>query len=223
MNANHPEQFIPTTSLDYHSMYTRTEFENSAYYMSILEFLKERKIETMVDIGGCAGETSIILLENIPTLKKCLILEPIQENFIYISNRIDYSTTTVIDKAIYYGVESIKLDRDKGSVGAWSISFANDNSIEFDTITLEEVSDSIGVVIDFVKIDIEGAELNLIENSKIIHDIKYIEVEFHRELIMSTNWGPYVQKWLPNHVVVFGGQDGRNQDGSAFLVRKDLI
>lgn len=225
MNTNHPEQFIPTTSLDNHVMYTRTEFENSPYYMSVLEFLKDKNIKTMADIGGCAGETSIILLENIPTLKKCIILEPIYENFVYINNRIDHSTTTVIDKAVYYGNDSVKMGRNKGSVGAWSI-LSNDESVEFDTITLEEISDIIGGI-DFVKIDIEGAETNLIENSTIIHDIKYIEVEFHwcgeMKLIMSSNWGPYVEKWLPNHVVVFGGQDGRNQDGSAFLVRKDLI
>jgi FkbM family methyltransferase len=223
MNQNHPEVSIPTSTLEYHCLYTRTEFENSKYYMSVLEFLKERKIENMIDIGGCAGETSIILLENIPTLKKCIILEPIQENFMYISNRIDNLTTIVINKAVYYGSDSIKLERDKNSVGAWSISFINDNSLNFETITIEEISDLIDSSIDFVKIDIEGAEVNLIENSNIIHEIKYIEIEFHRDLILSSKWIPYVEKWLPNHTIVFGGQDGRNQDGSAFLIRKDLF
>lgn len=54
-------------------------------------------------------------------------------------------------------------------------------------------------------------------------DIKYLEIEFHRDLIKSSEWKKYTEKWLPNHIILFGGDDGRNQDGSGFFIRKDLL
>jgi FkbM family methyltransferase len=221
MNINHPEQFIPTDTLKNHVLYTRVEFINSPYYMSVLKFLFDKKIESMVDLGGCTGETTLIYKEGIPTLKKCLILEPILENFNFIINRVDEQQVTVLQKAIYYGSSYLEIGLEGRGVGSWSHDF-NKNVTKCETITLEEIESNM-LEIDFIKVDIEGLETNLIENSKALQNIKYLEIEFHRDLIMSTKWSLYVEKWLPNHKLLYGGSDGKNQDGSGFFVRKDIV
>jgi hypothetical protein len=127
-----------------------------------------------------------------------------------------------LNKAIFYGDSKIRIDNTGNGVGSYSITFANLNSKEYDATTLENIFDEFGEF-DFIKIDIEGAEKNLIENSSKIHDVKYLEIEFHRELIKSTEWNKYTEKYLQNHILVYGGNDGRKQDGSGFFVRKDLL
>lgn len=214
---------IPTDTLENHVLYTRFEFTSSPYYMSVLNFLKSKNIETMMDLGGCTGETTIIMFEGIPSLRKSVILEPIAENYNFILNRINKSEelrdkVLVLDKAIFYGKDKLDIGMSHNGVGSWTMT-SQQNISSIETITLEEIQNRYGQF-DFVKVDIEGAETNLIENSSLLQNIKYLEIEFHRNLILSENWKPYVAKYLPNHQILFGGQDGRNQDGSVFLIRR---
>lgn len=52
---------------------------------------------------------------------------------------------------------------------------------------------------DFIKIDIEGSEKNIIENSTIIHKAKYLLIEFTWKNI---NREEYFKKYLPNHKII---------------------
>ena len=44
MNQNHPEVSIPTSTLEYHCLYTRTEFENSKLNLNNIIDLKALQI-----------------------------------------------------------------------------------------------------------------------------------------------------------------------------------
>ena len=60
--------------------------------------------------------------------------------------------------------------------------------------TLEELELPI---VDFIKIDIEGGEFNVIENSSYLQQIRWIDIEFHGNIDVS-----YVKTYFPNHEIM---------------------
>ena len=198
------------SNLNEHIRYSRNEWSTFEYFVNVVKFLKERSIKTMIDAGGCTGEVTSILLEKIPSLEKAIILEPVKENYEFIISRLDgYSKVDVINKALFYGEEYISLGQCDDNVGGWSFQYNTNKIDRVQTITLEDLTE-----VDFIKIDIEGAEINVIPNSKRIHNISYIEIEFHDELIAEDNWKNYIKEYLPNHEIIF------NMNQNVFLVKK---
>jgi FkbM family methyltransferase len=209
---------MSTYTLQQHIDETDVEWSTIQYFKDVVEFLKIKKIKKVLDVGGCTGQVSVILLHEIPSITDIIIIEAVEDNFNFIqerANSADTANINVIHKALFYGSPTVKLGRCDYNVGGWSVNQSN-NQTEVETITLEEFSD-----IDFVKIDIEGAEMSVISNSTYIHEIPFIEIEFHYEYLDQNLWREYVEKNLTNHVVKFEGSPNRPQN--AFLVRKDLI
>lgn len=195
----------PTTSLEGHIYYTNMEWCNKEFYVDMINFLKERGIKSFLDIGGCTGEVPRIFLDKIDTIEQILILEPIPINFNFIQKRTknEYQIK-VINKALYYGQDFISLGQSDGNVGGYNMH-SNSHTVQFNdipTTTLEELPKY-----DFLKIDIEGAEKNILENSTCLKDFKYITIEFHDE--MASNWEELIEKYIPSHKIAI---DGRNYD-----------
>lgn len=236
-----------TDTLNQHLSYTINEWNTSGYYKKVIDFLKKAEIKNFIDIGSCTGGVSDVFFENIPSLKKAVLVEAMLENYNYITERIkDDKKRQVINKALFYNKDFIELGKVRTNVGGWSYqSTENINVIE--TITLEDIiknyKNFFEGEVEFIKIDIEGAEYNFIENSILLKNIPFIEIEFHtnREYgidytdefkFLSDTWGSFVEKHLPNHTVVCGGKtekflwpNGEEviYDGSALLVLKSLI
>lgn len=239
--------FGVTHSLNDHLTYTITEWNSSGYYKKVQDFLINYKIKNFIDIGSCSGGVSDIFFENIPTLKKAVLVEAMPENFNFIIERLkNDNKRKVINKAVFYNQEFIELGRVRTNVGGWSYQ-SKENAIKIDTITIEKIIEDHKTFfdgeIDFIKIDIEGAEYNVIENSKILKNIPIIEIEFHPNKeynidyfdnyqFLNDTWGPFIEKHLPNHTVVYGGKNEKVlwpngeeviYDGSALLVLKSLL
>lgn len=210
---------MATYTLQQHIDETDVEWNTIQYFKDVVEFLKTKKIKKVLDVGGCTGQVSVILLHEIPSITDITIIEAVEDNFNFIqerANSADTANINVIHKALFYGSPTIKLGQCDNNVGGWSFKHSNNQTNEVETITLEEFSD-----IDFAKIDIEGAEITVIPNSTYIHKIPFLEIEFHDELMDQNAWKEYVKKYLTNHVVKFEGSPNRPQN--VFLVRKDLI
>jgi len=205
------------SSLNEHVSETDNEWSSINYFKNVVDFLKTKNIKNVLDVGGCTGQVSVVLIHSIPTIEKVTILEPVLENYEFICERAKEADTAkieVINKALFYGEEYIQLGQCDNNVGGWSFKHQNNKTDKVKTATLEEFSD-----IDFAKIDIEGAESNVIPNSSYIHEIPYLEIEFHDELYVS--WSDFIKENLPSHVVKFEGSPDRPQN--VFLVRKDLV
>jgi FkbM family methyltransferase len=234
--------FGNTHNLESHLNYTKNEWVNSQYYKKVLDFLEEKKIKNFMDVGACSGGISDIFFAGIQSLKKCIMVEPIEDNYNFIVNRFgNDSKRLVINKAVYYNSPTINIGQVGSNVGGYSFQ-SSINSIEFPTITIEDIvrenRNFLEGDIDFIKIDIEGAEYNLIQNSEILRTIPYIEVEFHNNpeynIDTKTNirhdvWGQFMEKYLPNHRLVYGGKNEKViwpnglevvYDGSGFFVLK---
>jgi FkbM family methyltransferase len=205
---------MPST-LEDHVVYTRKEWTEQPYYVNVVNFLKEKKIKTMVDAGGCTGEVTKIIIENIDTLEKSFIIEASKINSDFIKKHLIFDNVDIqiINNFLYYGEDVIKIGLNSGdnNVGGYSMK-RSDNIIEecIPTITLESIHEDV----DFIKIDIEGAEDNVIINSSKIKEIKFIEIEFHDDL-QNMKWKSFIENNLNTHKVVF--DDGHSH---AFLELK---
>ena len=192
----------PTESLEGHIYYTNEEWTSRPFYVNIIEFLKEKQIKSFLDVGGCTGEVPKIMLTKIPSLDTSLILEPVSVNFNFIQDRFKNEyRIKVINKALYYGQDFISLGQSDGNVGGYNMH-SNSHTVQFNdipTVTLENLPKY-----DFLKIDIEGAERNILENATCFADFKYIAIEFHDE--MGTTWPELVEKYIPTHKIAVDGR-----------------
>lgn len=203
---------MDTSTVALHKQYTRDELTDSAYYTAVFQYLKDKKIQSSIDAGACTGEYTKVLKEQIPTLNRCILIEPLQENVGYLKKHFD----TVFPKVLMYGASTITLGVFH-NVGGSSV-FMNGSTSKTEvceTMTLEDIVEPI----DFLKLDIEGMERNVIENSIKIQDIPYIEIEFHHydeELQYKENRPAFLSKWFPNHHIVFNGAD-MDKESSIFI------
>lgn len=222
---------IPTNSLQNHTRYTSVEWNELAYFDAVVDYLEERKIRSFIDIGGCTGEVSNILVERIDSIERGLIFEPHPDNYNYILNSVDTNLIQVENKALFYGKDFIELSIRHANVGSWSIVFTESHPEYAVKVPCADVDDYLSENnYDFVKIDIEGSEFNLIENSNLLKEVPYIELEVHHEhfrIQQKTNPEykkytyclDFIKKYLPSHEIEYYLGD-EVDPGNMLLIKK---
>jgi len=218
---------MSTLTQEQHKEYTFKEWTEYEYFYEVIEYLKEKNINSFIDIGGCSGEVSRIILDRISSIEYGIIFEPNIENYNFIKENIKNDNISVVNKAVYYGKESINLSikSEWKNVGSWSVYFNEDypeNSIEVECVDIDSYLKEKEY--DFIKIDIEGSEFNLIENSTLLKEVKYIELEIHyHHYEVEHNGGilEYLKNYLPNHEIhYYLSYENDKKPGNVFLVRK---
>lgn len=219
--------YYSTLTQKQHKDYTHNEWTNYEYFNEVIKYLKEQSITSFIDIGGCSGEVSKILIEKVPTIKYGLIFEPDIKNYEFILENVNSKNVLVENKAVYYGKNKINLSikSEWKNIGSWSVFFNEEypeNSIEVECTELDLYLKKNEY--DFIKIDIEGSEFNLLENSTNLKDIKFIELEIHYHHYdtikqdKTENMVEYLKKYLPNHEIYYYlGEDEKNPS-NAFLI-----
>lgn len=184
-----------------HMIYTHLEWVNGKFFKEVIEILKNAEIESMIDVGGCNGHVSKLLLEFIDTLKQSIIVEPIPKNYHFINFRFcEESRIQICPKAIYYGKDTLTLNSEDGNFGGFHKSNHGYNA---PTITLEKFP-----IPDFLKLDVEGSEYNIIENSTNLKKVPFINIEFHDSEDKScSEWEDYVSTHFPEHKIGLNGKD----------------
>lgn len=189
---------MPTTR-ESHVIYTRNELTNYKYYIDVINVLKKEHIKTYLDIGANVGEVCNYLFETFPTLQKAFLIEPEDENYNFILTNVKNLEKVEIYKlAIGYDFKNPKLvNHESGNVGGFFLSEGDSTSPNVKVTTLEKLEIPI---VDLVKIDVEGLEYNIIENSSYLQEIEWIEIEFHGHSDKSII--DYVNKYFPNHTII---------------------
>ena len=151
-------------------------------------------IENFLDIGANTGAV-IEIFKNKNQLKKIFAFEPIKENFLFLSEKTSNYFESNIDvflynEAVFYGHKTaVALSCQDGNPGGMFLHHVKEsgitNSVGFESdikiscVTLEEKISS-QTMIDLCKIDVEGSEWNILENSIFVrNNIKNILLEYH--------------------------------------------
>jgi len=199
---------MPTTQQEHWDVSYQQWF-NDEHYEQIINFLNEKKIKKYLDLGANTGAVCQVLIEKIPSLEYCYLVEPQIDNFNFIENRFRLNNNIcTYNYGIYYtDSETMPMySGSDGNVGGYTnIQLEGFNHLyDMNVITLENLNIKD---IDFIKIDVEGAEENIIENSSTLRDIKYIELEFHGHISGKSKTEEHlslIKKYLPDHTIDYG-------------------
>lgn len=212
---------------DDHVVYTRKEWTTVPLFVQMIEYLKDKNVQFFVDIGANVGEVSKILLEKLPTLKKVCAYEPEASNYLYLKNRfLDEPRMIPVNKAIFYGSNSTLF------VNGWcgSHTLTKNTGYPLQNVDVAQLESEELDGADLIKMDIEGSEYSVIENSTFLKGVRFIIIEFHpfsfpdpsfdaalpppvsekrqeRADYIKMFTDKFVQKHFPNHKVVIGVEE----------------
>lgn len=144
-------------SFDYDFMAGFTNDHEGQYFDR--EIIPPIKNITFLDGGGYVGDTASEVIKNYPDFKKIYLIEPIPEN-IRIAKRelggyenIEFLTCGISDKK-----ETLSFNEEKSFSAIYG---SGTQSVEVDTI-----DNIVKERVDYIKLDIEGAEQNAIDGAK---------------------------------------------------------
>ncbi|MHA1492207.1 MAG: FkbM family methyltransferase [Promethearchaeota archaeon] len=132
----------------------------------------------VLDIGANIGYFTLILAKLIGKEGKVFAFEPEPNNFSLLSKNVSingYKNVILINKAVSNKNGKVKLFLNEENIGDHRIFDSNDGrqSIEVETIRLDDYFKNYNEKIKFIKMDIQGAEMdaiqgmvNLIQKSK---------------------------------------------------------
>lgn len=157
-------------------------------------------VKTIVDIGACFGY-SILHYNRLLHPQKILAFEPSSRNLEVLNyNCKNLNNLTVFQSAIYYSDQQYSnIIGDSENPGGKFLDVVKrdlnlpdspgQKLIDFnETVKNEKLEDVVDFVPDLIKIDVEGAEYNIIENSSLVKESKYLFIEWHMEKKYTENF-----------------------------------
>ncbi len=165
-------------------------------------------VETVVDIGACIGLSVRHWVKHLKP-NKIVAFEPIKRNIEIMDVFLGpMENVDVRDVGIFYGKTSSTIGHynNNNLAGKFVSSLKNNFGREvFEdkelVMQLRELEDEIDFIPDLIKIDVEGSEYNIIENSKIVKQAKYLFVEWHLQKDEYIN--NFISKTLNDYDVLF--------------------
>jgi FkbM family methyltransferase len=204
---------MPTTREE-HISYTKHELENYQYYKNAFNYLSKKNIKTYLDLGANVGEYSNIVLNKIPTIEYVYLIEPEKENYEFllkhVSNKVNYESFNV---AIGYGIKKGFLSTN-GNVGGFKLN--GEGGVEVAVTTFEDMNIP---VVDLLKMDVEGFEYNIIENSTYLKKVKYLDIEFHQtpKQVGEGFIPSYLKENMRTHEIIVFDENPSNKYGRCVL------
>jgi len=122
----------------------------------------------VIDLGANIGYYTLIFAKLVGPQGKIFAFEPEPNNFDLLKKKTlinGYQNVVLEQKAISNKNERLKLYLDKKNLGAHKLFFthADQKFIEVDVITLDDYFNNYDGNIDFIKMDVEGSEILIIE------------------------------------------------------------
>jgi FkbM family methyltransferase len=165
-----------------HVDYTRNEWKTVTCFIEMINFLKDKNIEYVADIGSNVGEVSKIFLEELSSIKTIYAYEPQTENYEFLKSRFSQEKRMKpIKKCIFYGASESKL-YNNGGCGSYTIAVSEcDGRIlqPYEEVEIVEIEEENIPRLDLAKLDVEGAEYNILKNTRLLKNTKYLIIEFH--------------------------------------------
>jgi FkbM family methyltransferase len=174
------------------SIMTYLEIFKDKTHMKIPDFLGEND-EIIIDLGGNEGYYALAMKKNNPKAK-IVSIEPITETFKLLKKNIqsnNLKNVILINKAITSrtGKITFEIVPEVSAISSADIYLQGREwldekrikKITVDSITLENLCKRLNIKkIDLLKLDVEGAELEILKSSrKILMNTKKVVIEYH--------------------------------------------
>ncbi|MBU2576886.1 MAG: FkbM family methyltransferase [Nanoarchaeota archaeon] len=140
---------------------------------------------TIIDIGAQIGVFSVFAAK-IANKGKVFSFEPFEKNNLLLQKNVklnDLKNVVISKNAIARKSGSRQLTISKENSGGHSLFQEGDEKVKIETVTLKEVFDKNNIAsCDFLKIDCEGAEYEILYNTprEYLDKIKSITLEYHK-------------------------------------------
>jgi len=217
---NYVENFSKNKLSELH--YAIMKVWDSEYEILIKEIFESEKIKSFLDLGantGCVIEYLHDFFDDDVTI---IGFEPAEENFNFLKEVVAKinrnNRSKLYKKAVFYGSKKLRAFGvgDSSTAGLFlegTLSIINPNDHRkpvpteyvFDCTTLEDELFDVDSI-DLCKIDVEGSEYNIIENSSFLKEkVKNILLEYHwknEKEIMD-----WLTLYLPSHKIFKLGYD----------------
>jgi len=145
----------------------------------IYQFKPSTKNPVIIDCGANMGLSVLYFSKNYPTAK-IIAFEPEEPIFNVLENNVrsfDLKNVTIYKKAVWDSVTTLDFYSDKGMGGSVINVYSNQEPAKVETVLL---SDYLHEKIDFLKMDIEGAEYQVLKScGNLIQNVEHLFVEYH--------------------------------------------
>lgn len=169
---------------------------NEVFFNEVYNFDKLKIInpENIFDIGGYIGLSMLYFYNKYPD-SKIWVFEPVPDNFKFIeknielnkcSSRINLSKLAISSRKGYF---KMAIDKKRIKLGGSSLIFDQDitkyqsksDIIEVNSTTLEKILENVTTLNNLIKMDIEGAEYDVLYNlnPSFFEKIPIIMLEYH--------------------------------------------
>lgn len=153
----------------------KERYNNNVSIKHYFEYIKPDFIKNVVDGGGYEGFSAITFLQNFKNVKNVFVFEPCYQDFkndlhdIILKNdpRVE-----IINKGLWDINTTLEFRKETLKMGGSAIVEAKPNIerphkiIKIETQTIDDFSHNRGVKIDYIKLDVENAEKNVLEGAK---------------------------------------------------------
>lgn len=196
---------MPETPVS-HFEYTVKEWSNEPFIKILNEL---HNVRIIYDIGANVGGFTYVLHKKFPEAK-FVCFEPVEINYEALKEYVPYATC--IKKGIYYGATESKVTWRGSNIGAFFLEQVNSGEPRIDygeTIELTTLEELKLPKPDLIKMDIEGAEENVLANSEMCRTCPNLIIEWHPDHV---DYAEFFKKYLPNHKIII------NLDNKQFLL-----
>jgi len=134
---------------------------------------------TIVDVGAHIGMASLLFAHNYPKAR-IIAVEPEAANFVALVRNVSpHKNIVPVHAALWKKDGEVRLGKSTAHPkGAFAIAERGDQRVR--AVTMDTLIKETGLsTIDFLKIDIEGAEKDVFQNCAWIQDVRVIAIELH--------------------------------------------
>jgi FkbM family methyltransferase len=176
------------------------------------EYLKDKDIQTIVDLGANFGFFTDKCLQEFPDLKRIDAVEPDDTNFEILEYNLGNNSKVHLHHCgVYYGQEEVAVTGiGDNSPGGYMVKIVDKEhhgkytdkllTYEGKTFRVKPLEVLFKEAPDLIKMDIEGSEYNVLENSELLQKCPYLILEFHNH--SSDYVRDFIYNWLPNFDVI---------------------
>ncbi|MFC7070955.1 FkbM family methyltransferase [Halobaculum lipolyticum] len=146
---------------------------------------------TAIDVGGHIGSHTVSMRDAVGKTGEVFVFEPHPESSSLIEKTINengWSNVEVFEKCLSETVGEVQLSETDGNTSCSSVDRSNDGDYTVEAIRLSEFLTDRGVQsVDVLKIDIEGAEIEVIRDlDGSLDRIEAIVLELHRHQLSAS-------------------------------------